>query len=324
MTWAPRTLPVLLDDSFPLPTDRPFTTKQAEAAGVTRHVIARLLREDLLRRVLKGVYVATQVSDGLLLRARALALVVPPDAAVTDWTACWLHTGVLPPGDHLWVPPVSIYRLPGKTRLRNKLSAGGERAFRTDDLMVVEGVRVTTPLRTAADLGRLASRDWALAGVDALCRNAGFGRELLLADVERFRGQRGVIQLRELAPLADPRSESPGESVLRLRWLDLPNLPPPELQISVRSASGREIYRIDLGVEELRFGAEYDGEEHHSSDEDRLHDLRRRRELDERFGWLILPVRRADVFGAERDIERLLQEGVREARRRLGLFRSHG
>jgi hypothetical protein len=322
MTWAPTTLPVLLDDSFPLPTTLPFTAKQAEAVGVTRHVIARLMRAGLLRRVLKGVYVATQAPDDLLLRAQALALVVPDDAAVTDWTACWLHTGVLPPGDHLRVPPISIFRLPGQTRLRNRLCSSGERAFLPDDVMVIEGVRVTTPLRTASDIGRLASRDWALAGIDVLYRQGGFSKELLLANVERFRGQRGVVQLRELAPLADPRSESPGESVLRLRWLDLPSLPPPEPQISIRSVAGREIYRIDLGVEELRFGAEYDGEEHHSSDEDRLHDLRRRHDLDERFGWLVVPVRRADVFGKDRDIERILHDGVRAARRRLGLGRS--
>jgi hypothetical protein len=322
MTWAPTTLPVLLDDSFPLPTARPFTTKQAEAVGITRHVIARLSREGLVKRVLKGVYAATQVPDGLLLRAQALALVVPDDAAVTDWTACWLHTGVLPPGDHLRVPPISIFRVPGKTRLRNKLCMSGERAFLTEDLMVLEGVTVTTPLRTAADLGRLAPRDWALAGMDALCRQGGFSKARLLANVERFKRQRGVVQLRELAPLADPRSESPGESVLRLRWLDLPNLPPPEPQVSIRSADGREVYRIDLGVEELRFGAEYDGEEHHSIDEDRQHDLRRRRDLDERFGWLVRPVTRVNVFGKDRDVEQLLHEGIREARRRIGRFGS--
>jgi hypothetical protein len=323
MTWAPTTLPVLLGEDFPLPTTHPFTTRQADAVGVTRHVIARLVREGLLRRMLKGVYVAIQAPDSLLLRAQALALVVPDDAAVTDWTACWLHTGVLPPGDHLLVPPVSIFRLPGRTRLRNKLCSSGERAFLAEDLMVIEGVQVTTPLRTATDIGRLASRDWALAGIDVLHRQGGFSKELLLANVERFRRQRGVVQLRELAPLADPRSESPGESVLRLRWLDLPSLPAPEPQVSIRSAAGSEIYRIDLGVERLCFGAEYDGEEYHSSDEDRLHDLRRRRDLDERFGWLVVPVRRTDVFGKDRDVERILHEGVREARRRLGLFRSH-
>lgn len=271
-----------------------------------------------MRRLLRSVYVAAQAPDSLLLRAQALALVTPRDAAITDWTACWLHTGILGPGDHLDTPPVSIFRFAGECRLRNNLSSSGERSFLPEDLMGVEGVTVTTPLRTALDLGRLQSRDWALAGIDALLRLGVFTTPVLLDNVERFRGQRGVVQLRELAPLGDGRAESPPESVLRLRWLDLPNLPPPEPQVSITLPDGREVYRIDLGVRSLRFGLEYDGEEHHSSDADRAHDLRRRDDLAERFGWLVVPVTRTNVFGVTRDVERILHEGIRAARRRLG------
>ena len=77
---------------------------------------------------------------------------------------------------------------------------------------------------------------------------------------------RGVVQLRALAPLADPRSESPGESTLRLRWLDLTSLPPPTPQVPI-TVGGVEVYRIDLGVPELRYGCEYDGEAFHAEHE---------------------------------------------------------
>lgn len=287
-------------------------------AGVGRHALARLAEHGFVRRVLRSVYVAGQVPDGLLLRARALALITPQDAAVTDWSACWLHTGVLGPGEHLATPPVSIFRSPGGCRLRNDLCSSGERTFSRDDLTVLEGVTVTTPLRTALDLGRLQKRDWALAGIDALLRAGAFTTTALLDNVERFKGHRWVVQLRELAPLGDGRAESPPESVLRLRWLDLPSLLRPEPQVSITLPSGHEIYRIDLGVRALRFGLEYDGEEHHSSNADRAHDLRRRNDLAERFGWLVVPVTKANVFGAGRDVERILHEGVRAARRRLG------
>jgi hypothetical protein len=60
----------LLDDSFPLPLDRPFTWQQALAAGVTSKVLRRLHTQGYLRRMLKGVYVAAQATDDLLLRAR--------------------------------------------------------------------------------------------------------------------------------------------------------------------------------------------------------------------------------------------------------------
>ena len=47
------------------------------------------------------------------------------------------------------------------------------------------------------------------------------------AEIGRFRGFRGVVQLRCLAPLGDGRAESPGESALRLHWYDA-GLPTPE------------------------------------------------------------------------------------------------
>lgn len=321
MTWQLDTGHPVLDRTFPLPLDRPFTTADAAAAGISRGRLGSLLDRGLIRRLLRGVYVAAQEPDGILLRARALSLVVPDCAVVTDWTACWLHAGVLPPGGHLQVPPVSIFRLPGKGRLKSQLCESGERALTPEDLTVLEGLTVTTPLRTAHDLGRLAGRDWAMAGLDAMLRLGDFSKDELVADVERYRRQRGVVQLRDLAPRADPRAESPGESVLRLRWTDLSSLPQPTPQVPVADETGRVLYRIDLGVEELRFGAEYDGEEHHSSDEDRERDRVRRGDLYDRFDWMTEPVRKANVFGVTRDVERILHEGIRNARRRLGQTR---
>jgi hypothetical protein len=313
------TTAALLGADFPLPLDRPFTASQAHEAGVTRAVLRRLLRDHYLRRLVKGVFVAAQVPDSLMLRAQALQLVVPGDAVIVDWTAVWLYTGVLPPNQHLEVPPVSLFRHPGKGRLRNGLCASGERMFARDDLVTVEGLTVTTPIRTAWDIGRLTHRDLAIGALDALLRIGGFAHDELLEGVERFRKHRGVVQLRALAPLADPRSQSTAESVLRLRWRDLSSLPPPEPQVPILDAHGREIYYLDLGIRDLRFAVEYDGEEFHSSDEDVEHDRVRRHWIERNRGWIIKAVRKDNVFGPTRDVERILYEGVAEARRRLGL-----
>jgi hypothetical protein len=267
--------------------------------------------------VLKGVYVAAQVQDSISLRAQVLALVVPRDAVVTDWTACWFHTGMLRPNQHLSVPELSVFRPAGHDRLRNGLCASGERSFLPSDLAVVDGLRVTTPLRTAWDLGRLTYRDRAIAALDALLRHGAFTSNELIGGVERFKGMRGVVQLRALAPLADPRAESPGESILRLRWLDLSSLPPPTPQVPI-TVGGVVVYRIDLGVPELRYGCEYDGEEFHDADAE-VHDLARRRDLQRRFRWDVEGVRRANVSGPTRDVEELLYRGIDRARRSLGL-----
>lgn len=305
----------LLDDSFALPIERPFTLRQALDAGVSRHRIRTLERDALIRRVIKSVYVAAQVPDSIVLRAQALALVVPSAAVVTDWTACWFHTGLLRPGGHLRDPNVSVFRTPGNDRLRNGLCASGERTFRPSDLTVLDGFTVTTPLRTAWDLGRLSHRDQAIGAIDRLLRHGTFTVAELVSGVERFKGMRGVVQLRALAPLADGRAESPGESLLRLRWLDLASLPPPTPQVPVM-VGDVEVYRIDLGVPELRYGCEYDGQEFHT-DKDREHDEYRREDLRRRFWWDVEGVRRANVFGVSRDIEGILYRGIDRARRAL-------
>jgi hypothetical protein len=313
--WTPGTPLPLLGLSFPLPLDRPFTVRQAADAGLTRHRLRRLEQDGLVRRLVRGVYVATQVPDTQLLRARALALVVPEAAVVTDWTARWYWTGLLQPGAHERTPELSLYRVAGHDRLRNGLCSSGERSFRPGDLVTVDGLTLTTPLRTAWDLGRIAGRDHAIGALDSLVRHGTFTVAELVDGTERFKGMRGVVQLRELAPLADGRAESPGESVLRLRWLDQPSLPPPTPQVPIM-VGGVEVYRIDLGVPELRYGCEYDGALFHGPAA-RERDDRRRGDLRRRFGWDVDAVRRDDVTGPLRDVERVLHEGIHRARRAL-------
>ena len=316
-------VPALLDDNFPLPLDSPFTTAQAQSAGLRPRQLGELVRAGFLIRMMKGLYVAAQARDSTLLRVQALSLVVPPGVVITDDTAAWLHgVDTQDPGAHLQVPPVRLFVPPGSRGLRNKLCASGERALLPDDVMEVHGLLVTTALRTALDQGRFLHRDRALGALDALLRTGRFTKEELLSNVERFAKQRGVCQLRELAPLADARSESFGESALRLRWLDQTELPRPTPQIPVFDDAGVEIYRLDLGVEDLRFAMEYDGERWHGDPARQAHDHDRRTWLRQRRDWLVRAVGRGNVYGPARDVERLLHEGIRDARRRLGRFRA--
>jgi hypothetical protein len=317
MTSAP-TLPIgpLLEEGSRLPLTRPFTLREALGAGFTAHQLRRLQEKAYIRRVLKGVYAVAQLPDSLPMRAQALRLAVPADVVVTDWTACWLHTGLLAPGQNRVVPPISAFRPAGHDRLRNSLTRSGERTFIPRDLMMIAGLRVTTPVRTALDLGRLFYRDSAIGGMDALMRHEGFSLDQLLTEVDRFKGMRGVVQLRQLAPMVDGRSESPGESTLRLHWMDLTSLPPPEPQVPILFDGG-EIYRLDLAVPELRYACEYDGERFHGEDR-RDHDAARREELSTRFGWEIDVVRRENIWGPHADVERILKEGIRRARVALG------
>lgn len=314
-TWYDASRPLLGADA-PLPLDRPFSVSQAVLRGVSRHRLRSLERVGLIRRVIKGVYVVAQVPDSVLLRGEALALIVPEHAVVTDWTACWLHTGIDRPGAHRREPEVSVFRQRGHDRLRNELCSSGERTLAAHDVWVVSGIQVTSPLRTAWDLGRLAHRDRAIGAIDALLRHGSFTHDELLQGIERFKGMRGVIQLRVLAPLAHARAQSPGESTLRLRWLDQETLPPPTPQVPI-VVDGSAMYYIDLGVEELRYGCEYDGEEFHGPEQE-VHDGERRDDLLDRFWWDVDAVRKAQVWGPARTVDEMLVRGVDRARRRLG------
>src|SRR4051794_29294706 len=306
-----------LDERFPLPLDRAFTRAQALAAGIRPHDLQRLHAQALVRRLFRGVYVAAQTPDSVTLRMQALGLVVPRTAVVTDWTACWLWTGIDAPGANQREPELYVHHRHRHTRLANGLSRGGARSFRPSDLLMIDAVTMTSPLRTACDIARLFHRDRAIGALDALLRHGTFDLDRLVLEVERFKGMRGVCQARALAPLADPRAESPGESTLRLRWLDEPSLPRPTPQVPI-VVNGVALYWIDLGVEELRYGCEYDGAEFHGSDQE-AHDRARRADLRDRFGWDVDAARRHNVFGPTRDVEEMLHAGIRRTRRAAGL-----
>ncbi len=311
----------LLGSDFPLPLTEPFTRQMALSAGLNDRRLARLTQQGLLRRLVKGVYVAAQARDSREQRIEALKLVVPPGVVITDTTANWVHVGdqALGPNEHTYLTEIHAFHTHRGCRLRNRLVDSGERAMRPRDVMEVNGLRIVTPLRATVDSGRLLSRDHAFATLDLMLRLGGVDKERLLAEVERFKGYRGVRQLRALAPLADPRSESYGESVLRLRWLDEPGLPPPELQIPVTNPYGGTWW-LDLGVEELGFAAEYDGEAWHDGDASER-DEWRRTTISEMHDFRFEIFRKRHVFGPDQDAGRRLRDGIVAARKSRGEFR---
>lgn len=305
-------LDYLTPADLPVPQDRPFTSREArDCLGGWRGVQAVVAR-GLLVQPLRGAYAVASLQDDLPFRLAAVRLVAPPDAVVCDRTAAWLHGApmVLAPGAHLATPRPSLFLPPGR-RLRNGLVQSGSRELLRKDVIEIEGLVITSPLRTACDLGRLLHRDQALAALDSMLRSGTVAREELVAEVERFRGFRGVRRLRELAPLADGRAASPGESILRLRWIDCTDLPRPEPQVEVPTPWG-SAYAVDLGVPELHYGAEYYGREWHGDDQVE-HDVARQTWLEEEAGWVIDVFVAENIHGPCQDADVMLRRGVRRA-----------
>jgi very-short-patch-repair endonuclease len=208
-------------------------------------------------------------------------------------------------------PPLTISQPLDRTRVRQQGADGTRRMLEPRDVEVLNGIRRTTSLRTAIDLARKRSRRRGLAALDALLRTGDFTHQELLDETARFKGFRGVVRLRALAPLADARAESPAESAMRLIWIDagLPEVTP---QISIRNVLGVELYRLDMGLPEIRYAAEYDGVEWHTSTVDRARDARRRTWL-RRQGWVIDVLGKAEVFDEPRRALATFRAGIQQA-----------
>lgn len=307
-------LPLIADSRLPL--GEPFTAPQAHAVGLDRNQLGRLVRAGHLRRVFRGVYVDSSAEDTPVTRARALRLVVPRHVVVTEELSAWLRgVDLRARGDHIVPPPLSVTVPLDRTRVRQHGTHGSRRMLEPRDVEELMGVLRTTSLRTAIDLGRKRPPPRALAAIDGLMHTGDFDRPGLLDEAARFRGYRGVVQLRELAQIADAAAESPAESVMRLLWVDA-DLPPVTTQISVCNALGVEVYRLDMGLPEIRYAAEYDGLAWHSSPEQRAHDRRRRARLAEQ-GWVIDVLGKREVFEQPQLAVAVFRAGIARATARL-------
>ncbi|WP_182377058.1 type IV toxin-antitoxin system AbiEi family antitoxin domain-containing protein [Nocardioides sp. WS12] len=280
---------------------RPFTASMARDAGIDRNRLHLLVKSGRARRVVYGVYVAASTPDSLDLRAHAAGLALPAHAVVADRCAAWLHdVDILDFEEHDVIPELDAVSRGGKGRSTRKGVFGGKRDLAGSEVMTLPGgVRVTTPLRTACDVACLFGRYRAIATLDEFRRKHRISQLDLALMLPRFRGRRGVIQLRELIPLSTDRADSQAESWVRLMIHD-EGLPMPEAQVDV-VVPGWGAARMENAYPHLRIAVEYDGEKDHTSERDRDRDETRRAAL-EAAGWIIFVVRKGDLKAARRAI----------------------
>lgn len=267
----------------------------ARDRGISSTKVRRAVRQRLLVQVLRGVYLRSDVELTTEVKLTAAARVISAHSVACDRTAAWIWgVGVFEYGELDATPPLETYVLRGHTPIERPEVRGGTRDLMPEDWVEIGGVKVTTPLRTALDLGCKLNRRPALAAMDALMRAHGVTHAEMRRLAVRFFRRRGVVQLRELIPLADPRAESQAESWTRLALIDH-GLPAPEAQYWIE-IGGVPTFRLDLAYPHARVAVEYDGEEFHTSETDRQADLRRREWL-ERHGWTVIVVTKESFSG---------------------------
>lgn len=284
------------------PPTQPFTQRDLETLGLSYGRLRTHLRAGRLVRSTSGVYVSADLPDTPALRARCAALVLEPHQVVSDHSAAWIH-GVAVFERSLeampYPPLLTTVAVGGHDRTRRSGTLGGKRDLRPEDICTIEGIRVTTPLRTACDLASLRGRRTALATVDSFLHERLITHDELLLMLPRYARRRGVIQLRDLAAIADGRAESPGESWTRLELHDRGlRLFTPQVWAEVPGV-GR--YRLDLANESLKVAVEYDGVDFHTSADQRERDAFRRTAL-VGSGWVIVVVGKDD-FTSDQAVE---------------------
>ena len=179
----------MADATFPR---SPFTLASAPCS---RARMRRALESREVVRVVRGAYVRSDVELTEITRAQAALLALGPTAVLCDRTAAWvLGVDCFRFAELDGVPRLESCVLRGHEPTERSEVTGHSRDLREDDIIEIAGVRVTSPLRTAADLLCLLPRREALAAADALMRLHGFTVRDLRRILVRYFRRRGVFR----------------------------------------------------------------------------------------------------------------------------------
>jgi hypothetical protein len=255
----------------------PFIGSEAlERGTLNRHQL-----RTRYRALLPDVYLSARAQPSLEQRIAAAWLWSKGAATIAGAAAAALH-------GTKWIPkdvPVELIctnsRPPRGVLTRRCLLSQGE-------AQVIDGRSVTTPERTAFDIGRGGAMHSVVARLDALAAATGFRVEDVLEIAQSHRHSPGLRRLEIALELVDAGAQSPRESYLRLLLIEA-GFPRPQTQISVLGADGIPDAHIDLGWPEYMVGVEYEGDQHQTDRRRYVYDIHRLEMLEER-GWLIIRV----------------------------------
>jgi len=257
--------------------DEPFLGSEALTAG-------RVTRFQLRRHCVRlhhDVYLAKGVAMTPTRRARACWLRSRRRGILAGFSASALHGS-------RWINPAWPAAIIDTNRRPLPGVRVWEERIEADEITVVDGMRATSPARTALDIARRYPVGVAVAGIDALAQAI----ELKQADIEllvdRYRGRRWITRARAALELIDGGAQSPKESWLRL-VLVRGGLPTPQTQIPVYDEFGCAVAYLDTGWEDVMVAVEYDGDHHRTDRAQYVKDIRRH-ELVGRRGWIVVRV----------------------------------
>lgn len=231
--------------------------------------------------VYPGVYVPRWVELSAAERARAAWLWSRRQGTVAGLSASALLGAK-------WVEPSLPAQLVHTNRRPPAMLVVHSEVLPPGEVTRVGDIAVTTPARTAFDIGRRLTVEPAVQRIDALMNATGLTVGDVEAVVADHPGVRGLGALRTALRLVDGGAASPYESLTRL-LLVRAGLPPPETQICVTDAHGFVVAYLDMGWREHRVGVEYDGAQHWTDPKQRRRDIERLADI-EALGWIVVRV----------------------------------
>jgi hypothetical protein len=233
--------------------------QQALADGFSDAELARLLRSGRWARLRRGAYLPGAPPPDLV--ARHLLLVHAATRALRRPAVVSHQSAAVLLGLPLWnvrLAQVHITRPPGaSTDVRRSLRCHVGR-LKDDDVVTVDGIRCTGPVRTVLDLARSLRFESAVVATDAALHRRSIGHDELRTRLFDLAGLPGSRAAARVVAFADGRSESVGESRSRV-LLHAGGLTPTVLQLPIRSSAGAFLGRVDFAWVKRRVVGEFDG-----------------------------------------------------------------
>lgn len=253
-----------------------FLGNEAQADGLPRRELRRWYRP-----LFRGVYIPKNATPTLGDRTIGAWLTSGRQGVIAGVAASALHGA-------RWIDDTEPIEILINDRRRQPGLLVRTDRVRPDEITTIDGIPVTTAVRTAFELGRYLKRATALGRLDALMRAAPFDTTAVEDLARRYGPVRGVRQLRELLPLIDAEAASPKESWLRLLLIDN-GFPLPDTQIPVFDGGLAPFAFLDMGWRERLLAVEYDGDQHRTDRPQYVTDLRRIPRI-ERCGYEVIRV----------------------------------
>lgn len=244
-------------------SDVVFLRREAIADGYTDRAIRALVRAGVWHRVRHGAYVSGALwgeldgADRHRVRARAVLRTAHPSTVLSHVSAAVEH------GAPVWgvdLDVVHVTRTDGKPRRREAGVVHHTGVLPDDDIVEVNGVPATRPLRVAAEMTTVTSVESALVSVDALLRMAGADDGDIAAQQATVNRWPYSLASQVVFRLADPRHESPGESRTAYFCWQM-HLPKPAPQVKIRDETGAVVARLDFAWAAFGVFLEFDGKE---------------------------------------------------------------